>query len=121
MFLPSCLWSGQALAALKKHVEACQVWQKGYESALGLPEELPFVVQLHSLAMGLEKANSDTELLSKASSEVTLMGIVSYYSSMSFFLSNLLDLQNYYSGLQYIVYPVIICVCIMYWFLIYGT
>lgn len=45
------------------------MWQKGYESALGLPEELPFVVQLHSLAMGLEKANSDTELLSKASSE----------------------------------------------------
>lgn len=67
--LQAYLYKGQALAALKKHVEACQVWQKGYESALGLPEELPFVVQLHSLAMGLEKANSDTELLSKASSE----------------------------------------------------
>jgi len=62
-----CGWSGQALAALNKQEEACQVWQTGYESALGLPEELPYVVQLHSLAMG----NFTTEPPSKSSAEVT--------------------------------------------------
>ncbi|KAG0562763.1 hypothetical protein KC19_9G169700 [Ceratodon purpureus] len=63
--LQAYLYKGQALAALNKQEEACQVWQTGYESALGLPEELPFVVQLHSLAMG----NPTTELASKSSAE----------------------------------------------------
>lgn len=64
--VPECGWPGQSLAALNKQEEACQVWQTGYESALGLPEELPFVVQLHSLAMG----NAATEPLAKSSAEV---------------------------------------------------
>lgn len=64
--VPLCGWPGQALAALNKQDEACQVWQTGYESALGLPEELPYVVQLHSLATG----NSTAELPTKSSSQV---------------------------------------------------
>jgi hypothetical protein len=67
-----CGWPGQALAALNKQEEACQVWQAGYESALGLPEELPVVVQLHSLAMG----NAATEPVSKPSAEVISMTAV---------------------------------------------
>ena len=37
------------------------MWQSGYESALGLPEELPLVVQLHSLATQTHKGDSTTE------------------------------------------------------------
>lgn len=64
--IPLCGWPGQALAALNKQEEACRVWHRGYESALGLPEELPYVVQLHSLAMG----NSTAEPPAKSSVEV---------------------------------------------------
>lgn len=60
-----CGWSGQALAALNKKSEACQVWQTGYESALGLPEELPYVVQLHSLATCTAEAKPPSKSLSE--------------------------------------------------------
>lgn len=66
----NCGWPGQALAALNKQDEACQVWHSGYESAIGLPEELPLVVQLHNLAMKTEKGDPDTESMSQPSSKV---------------------------------------------------
>ena len=83
--VPVFWWPGQALAALNKQEEACQVWQTGYESALGLPEELPVVVQLHSLANG----NSATEPPSKPSAEVISMTAVACHESFSFRASSL--------------------------------
>ena len=80
---------------MNKQEEACQVWQTGYESALGLPEELPFVVQLHSLAMG----NPTTELASKSSAEVITVTAVCYDLEKvciidKWFLSNILTVDS---------------------------